>query len=1038
VFAHIIRGSLAQPWLVLGLALALLVGGSYLTATMPVDVLPELAAPSVTVVTEAGGLAPEEVERAITIPLEQALNGAQGVRRVRSSSAIGISLVWVDFDWDVEPRTARQIVTERLATAVGSLPSGVEPFMAPASSIMGEVMFVGLTGEGIDPAELRTTAEWDVRRRLMSVPGIAQVVPIGGDVAQVEIVLLPDRLMQHGVASAAVIEALEGASESRSGGFVVTGPQEYLVRAIGRPGSLEELAAIAVARRDDVPIRLGDLAEVRFGAAIRRGAAAVDGVPAVVLKVQKQPLANTLAVTDAVDEALDEVARGLPAGMELYRKGFRQADFIRVAIDNVTLHLLQAAGLVALVLVIFLMSWRTTVISLVALPLSLLAGLVVLRLMDASINTMTLGGLAIAIGELVDDAIIDVENVHRRLRENASRPPDGRRPVLTVVRDASQEIRSSIVFATVIIVLVFLPLFFLSGLEGRLLWPLGLAFVTSISASLLVALTVTPVLCLFLLGSGDVARHVEKARLARWLEERYRRVVRVLLRVPRLVAGLSLGGAVAAVVALLGFGRAFLPTFNEGSLNIAAATAPGTSLETSEAIVGRLERYLREHPSVTSVIRTTGRAERDEHALDVNFSELEVGLSIERGQREQIFAEVRERASAIPGLAVSVGQPISHRIEHMVSGSRASIVVKIFGPDLDRLRTMARAAESAMGGIEGVVDLTVEQQTEIPLIAIVPRSTELSAFGATPGALAQFVEMSLAGHEVGTHWRADRPLDVVVRFPHAYRHDHSLLLQLPVDRDGQRYARLDQLARIDKTMGPNLINRENGERRIYVTANVAGRDLRSVATDVEAAVRRAIVLPPRYHVALGGEFEQQASASRTILALAIAAVVTIAFLLVVAFRSARDATLVMVNLPLALVGGVIAVWLGGGVLSVASLVGFVTLFGIATRNGIMMVSHYRRMIHEEGASLEEAIVEGSVHRLLPILMTALTAALALVPIALAASEPGGEIQGPMAAVILGGLTSSTLLNLLVLPSLYARFSSASPARPRQRQARGGA
>lgn len=1023
MFDAIIRLSLNQRWLVLALAAVLLVGGSYLAATMPVDVLPELAAPSVTVVTEAGGLAPEEVERAITIPLEQALNGAQGVRRVRSSSAIGISLVWVDFEWDVEPRAARQIVTERLATAVGGLPDDVEPFMAPASSIMGEILFVGITGgEGADLAELRTVGEWDVRRRLMSVPGVAQVVPIGGDVAQVEILLDPDRLMRQRVATSAVLDALEGASASRAGGFVVTGSQEYLVRAVGRPNRLEDIATIVVARRDDVPIRLGDVADVRFGAAIRRGAAAVDGVPAVVLKVQKQPLANTLEVTAAVDSALDDLARTLPEGMSLYRKGFRQADFIRVSIENVSLHLLEAAGLVALVLMLFLMSWRTTLISLMALPLSLLAGIVVLRLMDASINTMTLGGLAIAIGELVDDAIIDVENVHRRLRENSARPADQRRAVLDVVRDASQEIRSSIVFATVIIVLVFLPLFFMSGLEGRLLLPLGMAFITSVTASLFVAVTVTPVLCLLLLGSGEVEHHVKQSRFSVWLQRLYRRLVVGAVRVPRLIGLLSLTGAIVAVVVLSSFGRTFLPTFNEGSLNIAAATAPGTSLATSEAIVQRLEHYLVEHPAVTSVIRVTGRAERDEHALDVNFSELEVGLDISGGDREQIFADVRAHASTIPGLAVTVGQPISHRIEHMVSGSRSSLVVKVFGPDLDQLRRLARGAESAMRGVPGVVDLAVEQQSEIPILAIVPRPTELASFGATPGELTRFVEMSLAGHQVGRFWRGERAVDVVARFPAAYREDQSLLLQLPIDRDAERYARLDQVARVDKTIGPNLINRENTQRRILVTANVADRDLLSVATEVDRAVRDAVTLPPGYHVVLGGEFEQQAAASRTIVALSVVAIIAIALLLYMAFRSHRDVVLVMVNLPLALVGGVVAVWLGGGVLSVASLVGFITLFGIATRNGIMMVSHYRHLIEEEGLSLDEAVVEGSVHRLLPILMTALTAALALIPIAQAGGEPGGEIQGPMAAVILGGLISSTLLNLLVMPALFARYA----------------
>lgn len=1023
MFDAIIRLALRHRWIVLLVAAALLVVGAVMTSRIPVDVLPELAAPSVTIVTEAGGLAPEEVEQLVTIPIEQAVSGARGVRRLRSSSAIGISLVWVDFDWDVDNRAARQIVTERLATAAGSLPSEVEPFMAPTSSIMGEVMFVGVVGtERATPAEVRTLAEWEVRRRLLGLRGVAQVVPIGGDVAQVVVTLQPDRLMQHRLSADVVLDALREVSRSRAGGFSVRGAQEYLVRVVGRADDLSELASIVVTHRDGVAVRLADVADVAFGAKVRRGAAAVNGIPAVVLKVQKQPHANTLEVTSTIESALDDVAQTLPEGVSLYRKGFRQADFIRVSINNVTLHLVEAAILVVLVLMLFLMSWRTTLISLLALPLSLVAGLVTLSWLGFSINTMTLGGLAIAIGELVDDAIIDVENVHRHLRDNHALPPGDRRPILDVVRDASQEVRSSIVFATMIIVLVFLPLFFLSGLEGRLLQPLGVAFVASIVASLLVALTVTPVLCYFLLGRGDVGAHVKEARFTAWLKNAYRQILRRLIRHPRLVGALSLAGAALATFALVTFGRTFLPAFNEGSLNIAAATAPGTSLEATEAIVGRLERYLVDHPAVSSVIRTTGRAERDEHALDVNFSELEVGLDLSAGEREEIFADVRQHASEIPGLVVTVGQPISHRIEHMVSGSRASLVVKVFGPELSELRRLARQAEAAVGTVEGVVDLSVEQQTVIPTIAIQPRHDELAAFGLTPGKLTEMVEMSLAGEELATYWRNHRPVPIVARLPHVYRNDPTLLTQLPVDRQAERYARLGDLCTIDKTLGPNLINHENSQRRIFITANVSGRDLKGAAEEVERTVRSSVVLPAGYHVELGGEFEQQASASRTIIGLSGVAVFGIAALLFVAFRSARDVMLVMLNLPLSLVGGVAAVALGDGILSIASMVGFIALFGIASRNGIMMVSHYRDLLTEGPSRAAETIITGSVDRLVPILMTALTAALALIPIALASGDPGGEIQGPMATVILGGLLSSTMLNLLVVPPLYAALS----------------
>jgi CzcA family heavy metal efflux pump len=1023
MFDTLIRGSLRHAWLIVAAALLLVGVGLYATATMPLDVLPELSAPSVTVVTEANGMAPEEVEKLVTVPLEQALNGVSGLRRLRSSSAIGISLIWVELDWDVAPLAARQVVAEKLASARSSLPPGIEPLMAPTSSIMGEIMFVGVTGEaGVSDGELRDTAEWVVRRRLLSVSGIAQVVPIGGATRQVQIVLLPDRLMDLRIGARRVLEALEGLSENTPGGFHVAGAQEYLVRGVGRLESLDALRSTVVAEHEGVPVLLGDVAEVTMGEAIRRGEAAVDGRHAVVLKVQKQPQANTLEVTSRVDAALDDIARSLPKGMSLYRKGFRQADFVRVALSNVTAVLRDGAILVAIVLTMFLMSWRTTLISLLALPLSLLAGVLVLRVSGASINTMTLGGLAIAIGELVDDAIIDVENVHRRLRENALRPPAERRPALDVVYDASREIRSSVVFATAIILLVFLPLFFLSGIEGRLLRPLGVAYVTSIAASLVVALTITPVLCLLLLGGESAKAAPGDGRLVRMLKRGYQPVLAAAMRVPVPIGVASLAGAVGAVAAMASFGRSFLPELNEGSLNIAAATAPGTSLETSDQIVGRLERFLVEHPAVTSVIRSTGRAERDEHALDVNFSELEVGLDLSKGEREAILRDIRERAAATPGLAVAVGQPISHRIEHLVSGVRASLALKIYGDDLDQLRGLGREAEAAMKTVPGIVDLGVEQVTEIPQIVVRPRPVELAAFGQTPGELARFVEMAFAGRKVGLWWESERLYDVVARLPDSYRADFGRLAAAPVDVRGERFAELSSIARVEKTMGPNLINRENVQRRLIVTANVSGRDLRGAAADVVAVVDRRVKRPPGYRIELGGAFESEASASRTISLLSLAAVVGMAALLFYAFRSIRDVALVMLNLPLALVGGAVAVGLGGGLLTIASLVGFITLFGIATRNGIMMVTHYRRLMTIDRMPMHEAVLQGSLDRLVPILMTALTAALALIPIVLAAGEPGNEIQAPMSAVILGGLTSSTLLNLLVLPPLFARFA----------------
>jgi copper/silver efflux system protein len=1024
MFDPIIRLSLRHPWSVIFATLALLALGFFESSRIPVDVLPELSAPSVTVVTEASGLAPEEVEKLVTLPLEQALNGSAGLRRLRSSSGIGISLVWVEFEWDVAPVVARQVVAEKLSAARSALPPGIDPVMAPASSIMGEIMFVSVTGkEGVSGLELRDTAEWVVRRRLLGIPGIAQVVPLGGGEKQVEIVLSPERLMEHRLGASRVLEALEGVSQSTPGGFQVAGAEEYLIRGIGRVRSLEELGRTVIREQDGVATTLADVADLRLGEGVRRGEAAVDGKHAVVLKVQKQPQANTLELTKRLDTALDDVAKSLPPGMSLYRKGFRQADFIRVALDNVMTVLRDGAILVAVVLALFLMSWRTTLISLLALPISLLAGVLVLRYSGASINTMTLGGFAIGIGVLVDDAIIDVENVYRRLRENALRPPEERRATFDIVYDASREIRSSVVFATLIILLVFAPLFFLSGLEGRLLRPLGVAFVTSIAASLLVALTITPVLCMLLLGRGGLEGHEHDSSVARVLKRLYRPALNAVIRIPVPIAILSFAGAAASVVALASFGRSFLPEFNEGSLNIAAATAPGTSLRTSDEIVRRLERFLVSHPAVTSVIRSTGRAERDEHALDVNFSELEVGLDLGKGDREAILREIREKATSIPGLSVAVGQPISHRIEHMVSGVRANLAVKLFGADLDRLRTLARQGEATMKDVPGLVDVAVEQQTEIPQITVRPKPTELASFGVTPGGLARFVEMAFAGKQVGDWWEEERVYPMVAKLPDRYRNDFGLLLATPIDVEGQRFAELSTVADIQKTMGPNLVNRENVERRIIVTANVSGRDVRGAAEEVQRKLQRSLKLPQGYHFELGGEFESEAAASRIIVGLSVVAILGMALLLVVAFRSVRDAALVMLNLPLALVGGAAAVWVGGGVLNVASLVGFVTLFGIAARNGIMMVTHYRHLLTVEGLSVQEAVLRGSLDRLVPILMTALTAGLALVPIVLAAGKPGNEIQAPMAAVILGGLTSSTLLNLIVIPPLFARFAT---------------
>ena len=1014
----LIRWSLTNRAAVLGLAALLLVWGSWTASRLPVDVLPDVNAPTVTVLTETHGMAPDEVETLVTIPMETALNGAPGLRRLRSSSGIGISVVWAEFEWDTDPYKARQVVTERLQVAAGALPPDLPaPVLAPMSSIMGEILFLGLSGEdGTDPMDVRDFAEWELRRRILGVPGVAQVTPIGGELRQVQVVVDPAALQATGIGHQQVLDALKGSNENAPGGFIESGHSEYLVRGIGRAESLEELEQVVVGRVEGVPVLLGQVAHVQVGPALSRGTAAVDARPAVVLAVQKQPEANTLDLTARIDVALDDVERGLPAGMTLHRAGFRQARFIDTAIGNVQQHLLESAVLVILLLTAFLANWRTTFISLVALPLSLLAGVLTLSALGAGFNTMTLGGLAIAIGALVDDAIIDVENVYRRLRLRAGLPEDERPPVLETVYAASVEIRGSIVYATAIIVAVFLPLFFFSGLEGRLLAPLGTAYVASLIASLVVAVTVTPVLCSLLLSRVPPPDEDHDPLVVRTLKGLYRPALAAALARPRLVLLASLVGVVAAGASLASFGRSFLPAFNEGAFTLAAATAPGTPLSDSDAMVHRLEARVVALDLVEAVVRRTGRAERDEHAQDVQFSELEVTVR-EGVDADEAAAALRE-AAAVPGLVVSVGQPIGHRIEHMLSGVKTALAIKVFGDDLGELRRAAQEVESAISGVPGLVDLSVEQQTEVPQVLVRPRYGPLAQLGLSPGEVAEWVETALMGHPVGQWWQQGRAYELVVRYPERYRADLDALRSAPIDADGERFTALSQVARVDRTLGPNLIQRENAKRRIVVMANVQGRDIKSVVDDIRTALPD---LPDGVYVDIGGQAESEEKATRTIAGLSLVAIVLMAGLLWSALRSGRDALLVMVNLPLALIGGVLVVAAGGGVLSVASLVGFITLFGIATRNGILLVTHYHHLIADEGARLTEAVLRGSEERLVPVLMTAFGTALALAPIALAAGQPGNEIQAPMAAVILGGLASSTVLVLVVLPVLYVRY-----------------
>ena len=1031
----LIRWSLRNRLVVLAVAAAFLVWGGYVATRMPIDVLPDLTAPTVTVLVEGHGMTPTDMEALVTFPIEAALNGASGVRRVRSVTAIGIAVVWVDFDWGEDLYRARQTVTEKLTAVVSTLPDDVEPpVLAPLSSIMGEIMFVALESADHTPLELRTTAEVLVRRRLLATPGVSQVTVIGGERRQFEVLVDPERLADYGVALSAVEAALGRANRNTSAGFRQAGGQEYLIQGVGRLRDLEGIGATVIGARDTRPILVRDVADLRVGESLKRGDGSHNGQPAVILGIQRQPDVNTLALTRDLEAVLDEIQADLPAGMQLDARLFRQADFIELALGNLTTALRDGTILVVLVTLVFLANLRAGAITLLAIPLSLLAAVVGLRLSGLSINSMTLGGMAIAVGALVDDAIVDVENVTRRLRENAGLPAASRRPTLEVVYRASREIRSSIVFATVIVMLVFLPLFSLTGVEGRLLQPLGFAYLISLFASLVVALTVTPALCAYLLPGVRSILEGREPALATALKRGYARALPHVLHHPSLVmgtAGLLFAGAVATVPLM---GRAFLPAFNEGALVISAVTLPGTSLAESNALGSAIERLLLEVPEVAATARRTGRAELDEHVQGVESAEIDVRLEPDGRPREVVLQEIRDRLSLVPGTNITVGQPISHRIDHMLSGSRANVAVKIFGNDLVVLRALGNQAVAAMQDIPGLVDLALEPQADIPTVRVGFDRAALARHGLPAGQAALVLETALLGREVGQIIDGQVMFPLVLRYIPTDMADLDAMWQTRIDMPGGARVPLGSVADIVEDRGPNFIGRENGQRRIVVTANVAGRDLGSVVTDIRERVAPGVTLPDGYHIEYAGQFEAESEASRLLLGLGLAAVAGIFLILVSAFRSARDAAIVMINLPLALIGGVVGVFLGDGVLSIAAVIGFIALFGIATRNGIMLVSHIRRLRDDEGVTdAREAVVQGSVNRLVPILMTALSTGLALVPVAVGFGEPGSEIQAPLALVIVCGLFSSTALNMFVVPAIYwtsvrgAAGSSSVPA-----------
>jgi CzcA family heavy metal efflux pump len=1019
MLAKLIVFSLRFRGFVLVAAGLLLVIGGLVASQTPVDVLPDLTAPSVTVLTEAPGFAPEEVELLVTFPLESVLNGAPGVRRLRSVSGVGVSVVWVEFDWGQEVYLARQIVSERLQEV--ELPAGItRPRLGPVSSIMGEITFLALTSESLPAEKLRRLAETEVRRALLAIPGIAQVVPIGGDLRQYQILLDPPAMARHRVGVIDVVRALETSSASTAAGFHVDDSQEYLVRGLGRVRVAQDLAATVVTRHQGFPVTLAMLGEVRSGVEPVRGTASYSGRPAVILSVQKQPGANTLELTAAIDRVMSEVEEALPKGVVVERENFRQANFIEVAIHNVSIAMRDGAILVVLILVLFLGNLRATAISALAIPLSLVAGVLAVSAFGATVNTMTLGGLTIAIGALVDDAIIAVENIVRRLRERRTTSGEGEVPTRAVIEEATQEVVRPILFATVIIGLVFLPLFLLPGMEGRLMKPLGLAYVAALAASLVVSLTVTPALADLLLRSSR-SLSGRQPWLMRWLAGSYRPAVRWAVDHPGLVLGgavLALAGSLALVPLL---GRTFMPAFNEGALTVAVASPPGITLAESDALGRQVEEALLAFPEVVSTSRRTGRAERDEHLQDVNGAEIEVVLRSGR-TKDQLLAEMRRTVATIPGVNVTFGQPISHRIDHMMSGAKANLAVKIFGSDLSVLRRLASDAEELLGTIPGIADISNQEQAVVPQLELEFDRAAMALHGITAEELARSLEALFQGTRVGEIVADGLVTSVVVRIAdHDHRHREGLA-QLPVLTAGGRVIRLADVARLRQDLGPGIVRRENVHRVVVLTANVTGRDLTGTVETARQTLAAELDLPPGYRLAFGGQFE---SAARSLTVITILSGVVLAAmygLLFFAFSSHRQALIVLVNLPLAVVGGLVAVTLGHGVLSVASLLGFITLFGIATRNGVLMVTRYQQLL-ERGVTVIQAVLTGSEERMAPVLMTALTAGLALVPLVLAGGRPGNEILSPMGEVILGGLLSSTALNLVVVPALFAHWGS---------------
>ena len=1021
----IIGFSLQNRILVLVASVLLLIGGTYTAMHTEVDVFPDLNAPTVVIMTEANGMAAEEVEQLVTFPVETAVNGATGVRRVRSSSTNGFSVVWVEFDWDTDIYLARQIVSEKLAVVSESLPANVgKPTLGPQSSILGEMLIVGLTADSTSMLDLRTIADWTIRPRLLSTGGVAQVAVLGGDIKEYQVQLDPERMRHYGVTLSEVMNITREMNLNANGGVLYEYGNEYIVRGVLSTDKVDQIAK-AVVRSNGVsgaPILLEDIADVQVGAKLPKlGTASERGKHAVLLTVTKQPATSTLELTDKLEASLQDLQKNLPADVKVSTDIFRQSRFIESSIGNVQKSLLEGGIFVVIVLFLFLANVRTTVISLVTLPLSLIASILALHYMGFTINTMSLGGMAIAIGSLVDDAIVDVENVYKRLHENRLKPAGEQLPILEVVFNASKEVRMPILNSTLIIIVSFVPLFFLSGMEGRMLVPLGIAFIVALAASTVVALTVTPVLCSYLLGKEKTKKQNNEnsdSAVARKMKQWYGSALTFVLGHKKGVLGGTIGLFVVAIGCFFTLGRSFLPPFNEGSFTINISSLPGISLEESDKMGHRAEELLLSIPEIQTVARKTGRAELDEHALGVNVSEIEAPFELKDRSRSELVAEVREKLGTIVGANVEIGQPISHRIDAMLSGTKANIAIKLFGDDLNRMFTLGNEIKSAIQGIPGIADLNVEQQIERPQLVISPKREMLAKYGISLPEFSEFVNVCLAGEAVSQVYEKGKSFDLTVRVKDNLRDEMEKIRNLMIDTgDGQKIP-LNYVAEIRSAMGPNTISRENVKRKIVISANVADRDLRSVVNDIQAQVDAQIKLPEGYHIEYGGQFESEQAASRTLALTSFMSIVVIFLLLYHEFRNVKESAIILINLPLALIGGVFALLITTGEVSIPAIIGFISLFGIATRNGMLLISHYNHLQQEEGYGVYDSVIHGSLDRLNPILMTALSSALALIPLALSGDLPGNEIQSPMAKVILGGLLTSTFLNGFIIPIVY--------------------